>query len=149
MAMGVLVSNCPFHAVLASVINGPNRIVAIVGGLCLTLLFLLVPETFWDRTPRPKARKSNAGHHSFTNLLKPLGTSKSREKTVSRKSSFNLEDSIKTPRQKRLHDLNAHARFADDADDAPADQKTHLDVPSSSRPVTPVTGDGPTGEKIL
>ena len=25
-----------------------------VGGFCLCLLFLFVPETFWDRTPRPK-----------------------------------------------------------------------------------------------
>ncbi len=27
--------------------------VAIVGGFCTVLLFLFVPETFWDRTPRP------------------------------------------------------------------------------------------------
>ncbi|TAQ87152.1 hypothetical protein B7494_g4530 [Chlorociboria aeruginascens] len=30
--------------------------VAIVAGFCWVLLFLFVPETFWDRTPRPKNR---------------------------------------------------------------------------------------------
>ncbi|ORY08773.1 major facilitator superfamily domain-containing protein [Clohesyomyces aquaticus] len=28
-------------------------IVALVGGFCFVLLFFLVPESFWDRTPRP------------------------------------------------------------------------------------------------
>ncbi|KAJ5124168.1 uncharacterized protein N7515_007993 [Penicillium bovifimosum] len=33
-------------------------IVAIVVGACLVLLFFFVPETFWDRTPRPRAHKT-------------------------------------------------------------------------------------------
>jgi hypothetical protein len=33
-----------------------NRVVAMIGGFCWCLLFLFVPETFWDRTPRPKAQ---------------------------------------------------------------------------------------------
>lgn len=35
------------------------RIVAIVVGLCFAMVFLFVPETFWDRTPHAKHRKSN------------------------------------------------------------------------------------------
>lgn len=31
-------------------------IVAMIGGFCWCLLFLFVPETFWDRTPRPKSQ---------------------------------------------------------------------------------------------
>ena len=27
-----------------------------IGGFCWCLLFLFVPETFWDRTPRPKSQ---------------------------------------------------------------------------------------------
>ncbi len=34
-----------------------NRIVAMIVGFCFVLIFLFVPETFWDRTPRPKSRK--------------------------------------------------------------------------------------------
>ena len=32
-----------------------HRIVAIIAGFCWALLFIFVPETFWDRTPRPKS----------------------------------------------------------------------------------------------
>jgi MFS family permease len=32
-------------------------IVAIVVGACLVLLFFFVPETFWDRTPRPRVHR--------------------------------------------------------------------------------------------
>lgn len=39
------------------------RIVAIIVGLCFALLFLFVPETFWDRTPRPKHRKHTSSSH--------------------------------------------------------------------------------------
>ncbi|KAF6222877.1 hypothetical protein HO133_000928 [Letharia lupina] len=31
-------------------------IVAMVVGFCFVLMFLFVPETFWDRTPRPRSR---------------------------------------------------------------------------------------------
>jgi hypothetical protein len=34
-----------------------SRVVAMVVGLCWILLFFFVPETFWDRTPRPKLRR--------------------------------------------------------------------------------------------
>lgn len=45
--------------VSAAIIGGLNWrwvfwIVAIVAGGCLVLLFFFVPETFWDRTPRPR-----------------------------------------------------------------------------------------------
>jgi hypothetical protein len=33
-----------------------------VGGFCWVLLFLFVPETFWDRTPRPKSRHHTNNH---------------------------------------------------------------------------------------
>lgn len=35
-------------------------IVAIIVGFCFFLIFLFVPETFWDRTPRPRERHSRA-----------------------------------------------------------------------------------------
>ncbi|PSK42461.1 hypothetical protein B9Z65_4375 [Elsinoe australis] len=46
-------------------------VVAIVVGFCLGLLFLFVPETFWDRTPRPHK------HHKMPN-----------KKSLSRMGSF-------------------------------------------------------------
>ncbi|KAI9841303.1 MAG: hypothetical protein M1837_000789 [Sclerophora amabilis] len=38
-------------------------IVAIVVGFCFVLLFFFVPETFWDRTPRPKLRTTSSDSH--------------------------------------------------------------------------------------
>lgn len=36
-----------------------SRIVTMVVGFCLALLFLFVPESFWDRNPVPKNRKTS------------------------------------------------------------------------------------------
>ncbi|KAF7181335.1 hypothetical protein CNMCM7691_000553 [Aspergillus felis] len=41
-------------------------IVAIIVGGCLVLLFFFVPETFWDRTPRP--RRSHKRPHMIRNV---------------------------------------------------------------------------------
>ena len=49
--MGVLVI-FQIHAYFA--IANFGRIVAIVVAFCFVTVFLFVPETFWDRTPRPK-----------------------------------------------------------------------------------------------
>ena len=49
--MGILVSDLSLH--LFSFANS-IRIVAMVVGFCFALIFFFVPETFWDRTPRPK-----------------------------------------------------------------------------------------------
>jgi MFS family permease len=39
-------------------------IVAIVVGACFFLIFFFVPETFWDRTPRPRGRSARSRSHS-------------------------------------------------------------------------------------
>ncbi|KAE8349469.1 major facilitator superfamily domain-containing protein [Aspergillus coremiiformis] len=44
-------------------------IVAIVVGGCLVLLFFFVPETIWDRTPRPRARKRPHLYRSMSDLV--------------------------------------------------------------------------------
>ena len=49
--MGILVSDLSFH--LCNFAES-IRIVAMVVGFCFVLIFFFVPETFWDRTPRPK-----------------------------------------------------------------------------------------------
>lgn len=42
------------------------RIVAMIVGFCLFLMFFFVPETFWDRTPRPRLKSRFA---SLSNLI--------------------------------------------------------------------------------
>ncbi|KKK18493.1 hypothetical protein ARAM_001905 [Aspergillus rambellii] len=41
-------------------------IVSIIVGACLILIFLFVPETFWDRTPRPRR------HHKRPNIYRSV-----------------------------------------------------------------------------
>lgn len=52
--MGFLVRNPNFAGVDFS--TDFIRIVAMVVGFCGVLVFFFVPETFWDRTPRPRGR---------------------------------------------------------------------------------------------
>ncbi|KAI9772593.1 MAG: hypothetical protein M1835_006255, partial [Candelina submexicana] len=44
--------------------------VAIIVGVCLVLLFLFVPETFWDRTPRPKSRRPVSAARTMSSIFK-------------------------------------------------------------------------------
>ncbi|KAJ5372664.1 Major facilitator superfamily domain general substrate transporter [Penicillium concentricum] len=47
-------------------------IVAMIVGMCLVLLFFFVPETFWDRTPRPRVHKNKSPRitgHSVSDLI--------------------------------------------------------------------------------
>ncbi|KAK4232306.1 major facilitator superfamily domain-containing protein [Podospora fimiseda] len=54
-------------------------IVAMIVGFCGILLFLFVPETFWDRAPRPRKRKSKSRPASlFRGLSRPGSRSASR-----------------------------------------------------------------------
>lgn len=59
-----------------------SRIVAIVVGFCFFTMFFFVPETFWDRTPRPhKPRKS--AFPSLTNFFHHLDHSHGEKSTTS------------------------------------------------------------------
>ena len=76
------------------------RIVAIVVGLCLGLVFLFVPETFWDRTPRPHAKHR---HHlaSLSNIF--------HHHSHEHKSATNVGDEPSADRRKLVLDSSAGA----------------------------------------
>ncbi|KAJ5510292.1 Major facilitator superfamily domain general substrate transporter [Penicillium expansum] len=44
-------------------------IVAMIVGMCLVLLFFFVPETFWDRTPRPRVHKHKRPSRGVSDLV--------------------------------------------------------------------------------
>lgn len=93
-------------------------IVALIAGFCLVLLFLFVPETFWDRTPRPKPHKSIIHiRHSFSSAR--------NSKEESRPSTGAKEPM--SPRQKRLHEHNVQAGFQSVSLDGARDFKLKLD----------------------
>ncbi|KIW91721.1 uncharacterized protein Z519_07689 [Cladophialophora bantiana CBS 173.52] len=114
-------------------------VVAIVAGFGLVILFLFVPETFWDRTPRPKSRRPTV-HRSLSNLLHPLHQNKNNASEHMPIDGDALQvaiDKAMTPRQHRLHEQNAHARFEDEIEDAKLEEhevevKDHFDPQSSA-----------------
>lgn len=87
---------------------------AIVVGFSGILLFFFVPETFWDRTPRPKSRRPTA-HRSISNLLHhPLHHKASAADNKASTNPAEVQAAIEktmTPRQHLLHEQNVHARF--------------------------------------
>ncbi len=58
--MGLLVSTCWTLLSYGPVLMA-FRIVAMVVAFCFVLMFFFVPETFWDRTPRPHAKSRRTG----------------------------------------------------------------------------------------
>src|SRR2546423_3047758 len=100
--------------------------VAIVVSFGFVLLFLFVPETFWDRTPRPKSRRPAMGHRSISNVLHhALHPSKLNDNS-------DVPQEANLPRQHRPH-IDTHVGFMEAAADGPADQKP--DERSSLSPV--------------
>lgn len=65
-----------------------SRVVAMVVGFCFILLFFFVPETFWDRTPKPPSPKTISRRSSHRSLKAPFFLTRPRE---SRKSSYLLD----------------------------------------------------------
>ncbi|EXJ90348.1 hypothetical protein A1O1_03447 [Capronia coronata CBS 617.96] len=92
-------------------------VVTIVVGFALCLLFFFVPETFWDRTPRPKSRGSTA-RRSLNDLIHhPFQQSKTNVPPTTPPNPAAIEAALLektlTPRQQMLHEQQAHARFED------------------------------------
>jgi MFS family permease len=90
-------------------------IVAIIVGACLVLLFFFVPETFWDRTPRPRQHKhkrprlpgrsvSDLVHHGFRGRRPHVQLPEEPAEPMDH-SELNL-----SPRRSK----HAHVGFADD-----------------------------------
>lgn len=96
-------------------------IVAMVVGFCFCLLFLFVPETFWDRTPRPRKQHHNrspspARHRPFR--LPSFGRFHRHKTSTPGESTIDTHDptgAIPSPigsiAQRRAH-KNAHVGFA-------------------------------------
>ncbi|KAG0650067.1 putative MFS-type transporter [Hyphodiscus hymeniophilus] len=144
-------------------------IVAIVGGFCWVLLFLFVPETFWDRTPRPKSRATSMDnsrlslfrqrmastishyvHPSVNNPSVPQQVDGSGDSPLRKTSTDHpaAEPALRHPSRVHRH-RSLHVGFA--PDDHDENEKTEalqsLDghVSPQNGPIEPVTTAGTTG----
>ena len=103
-------------------------VVAIIVGFGLLLLFLFVPETFWDRTPRPKSRRPTVRNRSVSSLIHRR---KTRQDDAQDPAMADLEKTI-SPRQRRLMEHNTHAHF-DDAIETVSPENTVQEDPHKLR----------------
>ena len=103
-------------------------IVAMIIGFCFCLLFVFVPETFWDRTPRP--RKVTQDLHRFPSLSMFRTTSLVRSPTEARRPMHAAADDekaesnqeIEANTQQQTAKRHAHFQTEDEAQDEKAEQ---------------------------
>ncbi|KIV89510.1 hypothetical protein PV10_06903 [Exophiala mesophila] len=108
-------------------------IVTFIAAFGLCALFLFVPETFWDRTPRPKTPRP-ASSRSFSGLFHS-----DRGRTHSIKASSEkapMADLNSSSRQFMLHKQDVHARFHDGPAHAENDS-----VVADTRPQAPLSSE--------
>lgn len=67
------------------------RIVAIVVGFCFVLMFFLVPETFWDRTPRPHTQNRKPRFKSISGLFHQTPQEKKSTSSLAGHGAFENE----------------------------------------------------------
>ncbi|KAI5296679.1 hypothetical protein KEM52_000003 [Ascosphaera acerosa] len=84
---------------------------AIVVGFSGSLVFLFVPETFWDRTPHPRARHHRHAHRHMSGLLHRKHTDDAMQANP---SSPGAEKEAHNQRRRR----DVHVGFADPEADA-------------------------------
>ncbi|KAI4195812.1 MAG: hypothetical protein LQ346_003360 [Caloplaca aetnensis] len=117
--------------VSAAIIEGLNSwrwvfwIVAIVVGFCFFLMFFFVPETFWDRTPRPHENSHKSAFEAISGFFSHPYEKKSKrsvadlsnteENPIDHTNSVTLDDTAApTIAERRKHRHAHHVGFADD-----------------------------------
>lgn len=117
--------------------------VAIIVGLCVSLLFFCVPETFWDRTPRPHHKQHNQRRPSLGGLRRWSRKSqdivpqspKAENEKAKQTTSDSSETSTPLPelQVEESHPRRAHFAMEDDP------EKPVVDGEDAAHPVAEVT----------
>ena len=117
------------------------RIVAIVVGFCFVLMFLFVPETFWDRTPRPRSKSrrtalaniskifSHDSHHEAQDEKQAAhtggdGSLDLRKLAIGNSATATAGTGRATIAERRMQKHTQHVGFADQAEVASDDMQT-------------------------
>ena len=120
-----------------------------VVGFCFILMFSFVPETFWDRTPRPHSKSKRAGLSNLSKVFSngnkeesgdlPVGgdaSSDMRKLAIGNSAAGSGRVTIAERRQQRQAQ---HVGFADQAQNQ---SETKDDEASYPRPASSVSGKG-------
>jgi multidrug resistance protein len=103
-------------------------VTSIVVGFCFFLIFFFVPETFWDRAPRPARRHTHSRNHSPNRHLH--SSSKHGKKPAAEPLSQHAVAQDVLSDQLARAPKKAHVGFADDA--KPDTEQPIFDVPSDA-----------------
>ncbi|KAI0172372.1 MFS general substrate transporter [Hypoxylon sp. FL1284] len=143
-------------------------IVAMVVGFCGTLLFLFVPETFWDRSPIPRARrhpkrpslfsrrssarqisrkasKIHPNEHDAAKSEKPAADAEKRAEKEADEGSLHEPT---TPMTHARH-KNAHVGFAPDVNEETVSRQDHANGPPVGTPTGDATVPAPVYRPIV
>lgn len=121
-----------------------------IAGLCWCLLFLFVPETFWERAPHPSSRQGSkrssvSGFSIFRKRVSTLPSKDVSSQVDGNQSPAPTED-VSTPKK-----LTRHVGFAaSPSNDRLAEPSTAEQTANSTSNVagdaSPTTGNNETGE---
>ncbi|KAL6713509.1 hypothetical protein ACLMJK_008974 [Lecanora helva] len=113
-------------------------IVAMIVGFCFVLMFLFVPETFWDRTPRPHPKKKKTGLGNLSRIFSHSQTGEKGPLTTGGDSSMDMRrlaignsatgHGHRTIAERRQQKHAHHVGFVDEAqkDDEKDEDLNHL-----------------------
>ncbi|KAJ5924079.1 hypothetical protein N7466_008266 [Penicillium verhagenii] len=98
-------------------------IVSIIVGGFVVLLFFFVPETFWDRTPRPRrSHKRPHAHRTVSDLMSHGFRGRRPHVQLQDESIAPNDEEVPTPTERK--NKNAHVGFANDV---PANEKPAME----------------------
>ena len=117
-----------------------SRIVAIIVAFNFALLFFFVPETFWDRTPRPRRLDRR--------ILSPLivgepGHALTRDREVATSGASRTSDDGGNLQSKRKRDNHGRVGWAEHVEESPTTGRDQWDIEGS-----PMGGSGQTPKTI-
>ncbi|CAK7273977.1 hypothetical protein SEPCBS57363_005926 [Sporothrix epigloea] len=99
-------------------------VIAIVVGACFFLLFVFVPETFWDRTPRPRdhARSKKSSRKSSQLHLGSHGGTSELALDLEEQVGGDVQTHLPRPQLPHRNTQNLHVGFAVPDENAEQDQ---------------------------
>ncbi|PQE24297.1 major facilitator superfamily transporter protein [Rutstroemia sp. NJR-2017a BVV2] len=127
-------------------------IVAMVAGFCLVLLYFFVPETFWDRTPRPKTpRPGNSRKGSaFSAMFHHFRHSSSKVDVANQLDGIEAKDGPADQRQPQTRPTSAaptrslHVGFVPDDFSTDSDSTKKADSSDQTAITRPASPTSPT-----
>ncbi|KAL4805596.1 major facilitator superfamily domain-containing protein [Aspergillus unguis] len=124
-------------------------IVAIIVGACLVAIFFFLPETFWDRTPRPRRHRRRPDFYRSVSDMVSHGFHRGRSTEVRHHDNMPSENTADVTTHKPVK--KGHVGFVDDDaehGDLEQEKQEPRHEPESSEQPNPALDPIPESEKV-